>query len=110
MSDRLQPFHDAPLDAAMSDALVQQGLAVERVDNAARAENDPWLSAVARGFLEEEPGEVRREAFVGHTAHRRKLGVYDATSPQPVVMDSGRAVRTKANRTMDRVRWVTDYG
>ncbi len=85
MSDRLQPFHDAPLDAAMSDALVQQGLAVERVDNAARAENDPWLSAVARGFLEEEPGEVRREAFVGHTAHRRKLGVYDATSPQPEI-------------------------
>lgn len=80
-----QIFHDAPLDATMSDALAEHGLTVERIDSAARTQNDPWLSAVARGFLEDEPGEVRREAFVGHTAHRRKLGVYDATSPQPEI-------------------------
>ena len=76
MSDDQQPFHDAPLDAAMSEALANQGLRIEQIDNATRVQNDPWLSAVARGFLEDEPVEVRREAFVGHTAHRRKLGVY----------------------------------
>ncbi len=85
MSDDQQPFHDAPLDAAMSEALANQGLRIEQIDNATRVQNDPWLSAVARGFLEDEPVEVRREAFVGHTAHRRKLGVYDATCPQPEI-------------------------
>ncbi|RCL88047.1 MAG: GNAT family N-acetyltransferase, partial [Microbacterium sp.] len=69
----------------MSEALANQGLRIEQIDNATRVQNDPWLSAVARGFLEDEPVEVRREAFVGHTAHRRKLGVYDATCPQPEI-------------------------
>ncbi|MBD3752246.1 MAG: hypothetical protein IE935_07390, partial [Micrococcales bacterium] len=81
-SEHVQSFHDAPLDAAMSESLAQHGLTVVAVDSASRAHNDAWLSAVARGFLEDEPSEVRREAFAGHTAHRRKLGVHDSSSPQ----------------------------
>lgn len=84
-SEHVQSFHNAPLDKALSESLAQYGLTVAVVDSASRVQNDPWLSAVARGFLEEEPGEVRREAFVEHTAHRRKLGVYDASSPQPEI-------------------------
>ena len=33
MSDDQQPFHDAPLDAAMSEALANQGLRIEQIDN-----------------------------------------------------------------------------
>lgn len=84
-SEHVQSFHNAPLDAAMSESLAQHGLTVAAVDSASRAHNDAWLSAVARGFLEDEPSEVRREAFVGHTAHRRKLGVHDSSSPQPEI-------------------------
>lgn len=76
-------FHDAPLDGEMTDTLAGRALTVTRVDDAVRAETDRWLDAVARGFLDGEPNEARREAFFTHTAYRRKLGVYDAAGAQP---------------------------
>lgn len=87
MSDlhRQQTLHDAPLDAVLSESLAQHGLTISRVDDTARAQTDPWLSAVTRGFLGEEPGDTRREAFFARAAYRRKLGVHDATTPQPEV-------------------------
>lgn len=76
-------FHDAPLDGAMTAALAPGGLTVARVDDAARAEVDAWLGAVSRGFLGDEPNDKRRESFFALGAHRRKLGVLDASGPQP---------------------------
>lgn len=85
MSDSPQSFHDAPLDAVMSESLAQQGLSVSRVDDTTRIQTDAWLSAVSRGFLDEDPGETRRHAFFERAAYRRKLGVYDAAAAQPEV-------------------------
>ena len=69
----------------MTDALAADGLEVRRVDDTARAETDPWLEAVARGFLDGERNDDQRQAFFDRTAYRRKLGVFDASAPQPEV-------------------------
>jgi len=83
IADLAARFHDAPLDDAMTVALTPHGLTVARVDDGARPEVDAWLAAVSRGFLGEEPNDKRRESFFSLAAHRRKLGVHDASGPQP---------------------------
>lgn len=70
-------LHDAPLDETLRAELDAQHLAVTRVDDTDREPVDRWLDAVARGFLNGEPDEKRRQAFFDRTAHRRKIGVYD---------------------------------
>lgn len=85
MSELNQTFHDADLDPALVAALDAQHLSVRRVDDADRSATDPWLEAVARGFLDEERNDTHREAFFERTAYRRKLGVYDPQGPQPEV-------------------------
>lgn len=85
MTDATRQFHDADLDTTATADLAAQGLTVTRVDEGARADVDAWLSAVARGFLGEEPDEKRRDAFFAGTGYRRKVGVYDASAPQPEV-------------------------
>ncbi|MGB4777946.1 GNAT family N-acetyltransferase [Microbacterium sp.] len=77
--------HDASLDRAMTDALAAGGLVVRRVDDTQRGETDPWLQAVARGFLDGERNDAQREAFFDRGAYRRKLGVFDESAPQPEV-------------------------
>lgn len=76
-------LHDAPLDETLRAELDAQHLAVTRVDDTDREPVDRWLDAVARGFLNGEPDEKRRQAFFDRTAHRRKIGVYDPTGAQP---------------------------
>ncbi|WP_454111359.1 GNAT family N-acetyltransferase [Microbacterium aurum] len=85
MTDHRRHHHDASLDRTMTDALAADGLEVRRVDDTARAETDPWLEAVARGFLDGERNDDQRQAFFDRTAYRRKLGVFDASAPQPEV-------------------------
>jgi len=85
MTDLDRLFHDAPVDAALSETLAAQGLAVRRVDDTSRAETDNWVDAVARGFLDPERDDTQREAFFDRTAHRRKIGVYDEAGPQPLL-------------------------
>lgn len=84
MTDLASRFHDAPLDTALVATLSAGGLTPARVDDADRAQVDAWLGAVARGFLDGEPNDQRREAFFDHTAYRRKIGVYDTDAPQPL--------------------------
>ncbi len=78
----LAQFHTAELDARLIADLAAQHLQARRVDDASRAETDPWLQAVARGFLDGERTDTQREAFFDRSAYRRKLGVYDPASPQ----------------------------
>jgi predicted acetyltransferase len=85
MSELNQTFHDADLDPALVAALDAQQLTVRRVDDGDRAATDPWLDAVARGFLDEERSDTHREAFFDRTAYRRKLGVHDAQGAQPEI-------------------------
>lgn len=82
MTELDRAFHDAPLDADLTAAVSAHGLRVARVDDASRDEVDPWLEAVARGFLDSEPTDVQRETFFAGSAYRRKLAVYDDGSPQ----------------------------
>ena len=84
MTDLASRFHDAPLDTALVATLSAGGLTPARVDDADRAQVDAWLGAVARGFLDGEPNDQRREAFFDHTAYRRKIGVYDTDALQPL--------------------------
>ncbi|RZI95747.1 MAG: GNAT family N-acetyltransferase [Microbacterium sp.] len=85
MNDLNQTFLDADVDGSLVAALASQQLEVHRVDSADRTATDPWLDAVARGFLDEERSDTHREAFFDRTAYRRKLGVYDPRGPQPEV-------------------------
>ncbi|MCT9820602.1 GNAT family N-acetyltransferase [Microbacterium sp. W1N] len=78
-------FHSAPLDEQLTAAITGQGLEVRRVDDAVRAETDPWLDAVGRGFLDSERNDTQREAFFDRTAYRRKIGVYDAAGAEPAL-------------------------
>lgn len=84
MSDA-DDFHTAPLDADAHAALAVQGLVLRRIDDADRADTDPWLDAVARGFLDGERNDEQRQAFFDRAAYRRKLGVFDESGPQPQV-------------------------
>ena len=84
MTDR-HHHHDASLDRTMTDELAARDLVVRRVDDAQRAETDPWLEAVSRGFLDGERNDTQREAFFAGSAYRRKLGVFDESAPQPEV-------------------------
>lgn len=84
MTDRHR-HHDASLDRTMTEELAARGLLVRRVDDAQRAETDPWLEAVSRGFLEGERNDTQREGFFAEASHRRMLGVFDETAPQPEV-------------------------
>ena len=81
MTDLAAAFHTADIDAQTSAALAAHGLTVARVDDTSRAENDAWLDAVSRGFLDGERNEAQRAAFFERTEARRKLGVYDTTAP-----------------------------
>ncbi|WP_298741900.1 GNAT family N-acetyltransferase [uncultured Microbacterium sp.] len=85
MSDLATLFHDAPLDDGLRSGVAAAALEVRRVDDADRAQTDAWLEAVSRGFLDGERTEVQRQAYFDHTAHRRKVAVYDAGSPQPAI-------------------------
>lgn len=85
MNEHAPSFHDHPLDPEMTESLARQGLSLRRVDNTARTQTDPWLAAVARGFLDDDPEDKRREAFFDRAAYRRKLGVYDDTAPEAEV-------------------------
>ena len=83
MSDLAERFHDAPLDSDLTAALAAHGLTAARVDDADREQVDRWLGVLGRGFLDGEPSDARREAFFDRTAYRRKIGVYDTSSPRP---------------------------
>ncbi|RLK48961.1 GNAT family N-acetyltransferase [Microbacterium telephonicum] len=83
--DALAGFHTADLDPQLIADVARQGLEVRRVDDASRDETDPWLNAVARGFLDGERSDVQREAFFERTAYRRKLGVFDGEAPSASV-------------------------
>lgn len=85
MSDLATTFHDAPIDPVLSAGVTAGGLAVRRVDDADRGQTDAWLEAVSRGFLDTERTEVQRQAYFDHTAHRRKVAVFDADAPQPEI-------------------------
>ncbi|MCT9001288.1 GNAT family N-acetyltransferase [Microbacterium memoriense] len=85
MSDLADVFHDAPLDESLRSGVAAAALEVRRVDDADRAQTDAWLEAVSRGFLDPERTEVQRQAYFDHTAHRRKVAVYDAGAPQPEI-------------------------
>lgn len=85
MPDLNAAFHDAPLDGDLRSGVAASGLDVRRVDDADRAQTDPWLDAVSRGFLDTERTDVHREAFFDRSAYRRKLGVYDAEAPLPAI-------------------------
>jgi ribosomal protein S18 acetylase RimI-like enzyme len=80
MTDR-HHHHDASLDRTMIDELAARDLVVRRIDDAVRADVDPWLEAVSRGFLDGERNETQREAFFAGSAYRRKIGVFDETAP-----------------------------
>jgi predicted acetyltransferase len=81
MRDIDQRLHDAPVHDAARAAIEAQGLDVRRIDDTARADTDPWLDAVARGFLDGERNDTHREAFLARVAGRRMLGVYDPGAP-----------------------------
>jgi len=86
MTDRHHhDHHDASLDRTMVDEFASRALAVRRVDDAVRAETDPWLEAVSRGFLDGERNDTQRQAFFAGSAYRRKIGVFDETAPQAEV-------------------------
>lgn len=85
MTDLDDAFHDAPLDHALRSGVAASSLDARRVDDADRAQTDAWLEAVSRGFLDGERTEVQRQAYFDHTAHRRKVAVYDAAAPEPTI-------------------------
>ncbi len=78
-------FLHADIEASLVAALDEQRLSVRRIDSSDRTATDPWLDAVARGFLDEERSDTHREAFFERNAYRRKLGVYDPQAPQPEI-------------------------
>lgn len=81
MTDLRTRYHDAGIDRGAVEGLAAHGLTVARVGDADRDATDAWLEAVARGFLDGEPNDARRQAFFDHTAYRRKIGVYDPAAP-----------------------------
>lgn len=85
MSDINSTFYDSDLDAELVAVLRTQGLEVRKADSGDRAQTDPWLDAVARGFLDSERNDTHRQGFFERTAYRRKLGVYDAAGAQPEI-------------------------
>jgi predicted acetyltransferase len=78
-------FHPAEIDPQLVAALAEQRLEVRRADDGDRSQTDPWLDAVARGFLDGERSERHRAAFAELTAQRRKIGVHDPQAPDPAV-------------------------
>lgn len=71
-----------PPDAASTDALAQSGLEYSRVS----ADSDdfvPFLRAVSRGFLGEEPSDDEIETARGALRERRLIGVYDRAAAAP---------------------------
>lgn len=85
MTDLNDTFFHADLDPALVAAIEAQQLTVQRVDSTDRAATDPWLDAVARGFLDGERSDTHREAFFDRSAYRRKLGVHDPQGAQPEI-------------------------
>ncbi len=83
MTDLSARLRAAPLDPDTVATLGASGLKARVVDVTSRPETDAWLQAVARGFLDGERNDVQREAFFGPAASRRKIGVYDADTPEP---------------------------
>lgn len=82
MTDLDSRHHAAALDQALTDQVAAVSLQARRVDDADRADVDRWLDAVVRGFLDTERTDVQRDAFFQGGAHRRKVGVYDASAPR----------------------------
>lgn len=85
MTDLDTTFHAAALGEDLREGIRAAGLDVRRVNDDDRAETDPWLDAVTRGFLDPERSELHRAEFFARTAYRRKLGVYDDGAPEPRV-------------------------
>lgn len=85
MTDITTLHHAAPLDAGLSAQVAATGLEARAVADTDRAQVDRWHDAVVRGFLDTERTEVQRDAFFQGAAHRRKVGVYDASAPHPDV-------------------------
>lgn len=83
MIDQAPAHHDAPLDVRLADAIGALGLQLRRADDSDPAQVGAWHDAVARGFLDGERNETQRRAFFERNAYRRKLGVYDETTPHP---------------------------
>ncbi|WP_405375373.1 MULTISPECIES: GNAT family N-acetyltransferase [unclassified Microbacterium] len=85
MTHQDETFHAADLDDALRSGLGDHGLEARRVDDDDRVGTDRWLDAVSRGFLSDEQTDVQYGEAFARLAYRRKLGVYDATAPNPAV-------------------------
>lgn len=72
----------APLHEGASERIAAAGLRWELVTGADR---DNWLQAVARGFLDTERDEKQREVARKLTMYRRMVGVFDDSSPMPLL-------------------------
>lgn len=79
MNDLVQAFHDAPVDDAARGVLAERGLALKLVDEDAFP---GWWQALRRGFLDGEVDADKALRAEPRVRYRRKLGVYDAASPQ----------------------------
>ncbi|GAB3602401.1 GNAT family N-acetyltransferase [Microbacterium aureliae] len=71
------------LDDTSSERLAAHGLDYRRVDVREPASFDPWLQAVARGFLDGERSPEQLAAIRERSGYRRATGVFDPTGPVP---------------------------
>ncbi len=73
--------HDTPVDELSRERLAAGGLELRRVANDDEAAFDGWFRAVARGFLDGEPSDERRDGAFEALSYRRLIGVYDPSAP-----------------------------
>lgn len=82
-ADLTSIHHDGPPDSAAQQRVAERGLELRVVPEQDRAAFAGWIDAVARGFLDPERTAVQQDAAFDRLAYRRKIGVFDATAPEP---------------------------